>query len=356
MAKKTTSRANFSDVGFIGVGLMGLPMAQNLLAKNPKMRLHVVNGHAEANLRKLTPASRVIRHDTPAKLAEHVSVCFTNLPVPDDVREVTLDGPDALIKGLRRGSIVIDCSTSSASLAQRIDKELQTIGCAGVDCPVSGAPVRAAAGTLSLMVGARPQVYRRIEPLLRCLGTPTHVGPPGAGQVTKSVNQISIGLMIAGISEGLLLARKAGLNLEKVLQAVGAGLGGSELMRIKGPNMIRNRFEPGFFMRYHLKDLNLTMDLARELGLTLPFTDMVRNLLGLGVEMGYGEKDHSAAMAVLEQIEKAQQEYERKKAKGRGAKKAGRKKAGRTRSASTARKSAQGARKTGRRGRRVNIL
>jgi 2-hydroxy-3-oxopropionate reductase len=290
------------DIGFIGLGLMGLPMANTLLRADPKLRLHVLAGRSKANLRKLQSAGRITQHKSLKEIAACCRVCITMLPAPADVEEVIAGESDSLLSGLKPDSVVIDCSTSSATLARSLDERLGEIGCAAVDSPVSGLPLRAVSGTLSLMVGARREVFERVAPTLKFLGTPTYMGPAGCGQVTKTVNQIVIGLTLAGLAEGILLGRQYGIDMPAMLQAVGGGLGGSEVLRVKGPNMIRDQFEPGFFLRYHLKDLNIALDLARQLGLSLPFTAQIREALQMGSALGLGELDDSAVLRVIEKM------------------------------------------------------
>jgi len=290
------------DVGFIGIGNMGCPMAVNLLKRGKSIRLHVPVGRdAKANLQRLTKAGNVVFHERFDDLAAAVEVCFTMLPMPTDVESVILR-EGGLIRGLRKGAMVIDCSTSSAELARRIDESLQVVGCAALDSPVSGSPVRAESGTLSLMVGGRREAYEGVRPLLECLGTPTYMGPSGSGQITKSINQIIVGLVMAAVGEGIILGRKAGIDLQAMLDAVGGGLAGTEVMRIKGPDMIRERFEPGAFLRYHLKDLDLAIKTAEDLGLTLPFTSLTREFMRMAVAMGRDQIDHSGLMTVIETL------------------------------------------------------
>lgn len=301
-ARSPRTRAGRLEVGFIGIGNMGCPMAVNLLKKGRSIRLHVpVRRDPQANLDRLAKAGEVISHERFDDLAAAVDVCFAMLPMPADVESVVL-GEGGLIRGLRKGSVVIDCSTSSAELARRIDGSLKRVGCAALDSPVSGSPVRAEAGTLSLMVGGGRSVFEGARPLLECLGTPTHMGPAGSGQITKSINQIIVGLVMAAVGEGIILGRKAGIDLEAMLKAVGGGLAGTEVMRIKGPDMVRERFEPGAFLRYHLKDLDLAVKTAEDLGLTLPFTSLTREYMRMAVAMGRDRIDHSGLMTVIETL------------------------------------------------------
>jgi 3-hydroxyisobutyrate dehydrogenase-like beta-hydroxyacid dehydrogenase len=290
------------EVGFIGIGNMGCPMAVNLLRRNRRVRLHVPVGRdPQANLKRLTSSGDVVFHERFDDLASAVEVCFTMLPMPSDVEGVVL-GAAGLIGGLKKGSVLVDCSTSSADLASRIDERLRKVGCAGIDSPVSGSPVRAEAGTLSLMVGGARPVYNRVRPLLECLGTPTYMGPPGSGQITKSINQIIVALVMAAIGEGIILGRKAGIDLQAMLKAVGGGLAGTEVMRIKGPDMIRERFEPGAFLKYHLKDLDLALQTAEGLNLKLPFTSLAHEFMRKAVALGRDEIDHSGLMTVIETL------------------------------------------------------
>jgi 3-hydroxyisobutyrate dehydrogenase-like beta-hydroxyacid dehydrogenase len=289
------------EIGFVGIGNMGCPMCVNLLKRDRSIRLHVPrNCDPRKNLARLRPASRVVFHDRIDELAAAATICFTMLPMPADVEQVVLGTGNSLVRGLDKGGVVIDCSTSSAELARRMDETLRAIGGAAVDSPVSGSPVRAEEGTLSLMTGGRRTVFNKVRPVLECLGSPTYMGPPGSGQITKSINQIIVGLVMAAIGEGIILGRRAGIDLKAMLQAVGRGLAGTEVMRIKGPDMIRERFEPGAFLRYHLKDLDLAIRTAEDLGLILPFTNLARDIMRMAVAMGRDEIDHSGLMTVIE--------------------------------------------------------
>lgn len=276
-------------------------MARQLLKGDGSIRLHLLKGRgARSQLAKLKPVSRIVKHATLGELADACRVCFTMLPMPEDVRRVVLDEETGLWPGLEKGSIIVDATTSSAELARELDERLAEIGGGGVDAPVSGSPVRAESGTLSLMVGGRRNIFRKVEPLLKHLGTPTHMGGPGSGQITKSINQIIVALVMAAIGEGIILGRAAGIDLDAMLKAVGGGLAGTEVMRIKGPDMIRERFEPGAFLKYHLKDLNLALETADAYGLSLPFTSKAREILKMACAMGRDEIDHSGLMTVLE--------------------------------------------------------
>lgn len=291
----------FLDVGMIGVGNMGGPMARRLLRGDATIRLHLLEGWVPENQQaRLKPGARIVYHLTLPEVTAVCRICFTMLPTPDDVRKVVLDEERGLWPGFRKGDLLIDCTTSSAGLAREMDGRLQAIGAGSIDSPVSGSPVRAEEGTLSLMAGGRQAIYRKAQPLLRHLGTPTYMGPPGSGQVTKSINQIIVALVMAAIGEGIILGRKAGIDLEAMLRAVGGGLAGTEVMRIKGPDMIKEKFEPGAYLKYHLKDLNLALATAESHGLTLPFTSQAREILKMACALGREEIDHSGLMTVIE--------------------------------------------------------
>jgi len=293
-------KSRWREVGFVGLGHMGYPMAANLLKKDKSIRIHTPAGWDLLDFAGAHPARRVVVHDKLADLASTVRVCFTMLPGPPEVEQVILGPGDCLLDGLQKGTLLIDSSTSAAELARRIDGVLSSNGCDAVDSPVSGSPVRAKDATLSLMVGGSPAAYRKALPWLKMLGAPTHMGPPGSGQITKSINQIIVGLVMAAIGEGIILGRASGIDLKAMLKAVGSGLAGTEVMRIKGPDMIREKFEPGAFLRYHLKDMNLALATADELGLSLPFSTLTREIMQMAVAMGRDEIDHSGLMTVIE--------------------------------------------------------
>ncbi|NPA91925.1 MAG: 2-hydroxy-3-oxopropionate reductase [Chloroflexi bacterium] len=263
-----------TKVGFIGLGIMGAPMALNVLRAG--YPLTVWNRTREKAKPLLEEGA--VWADSPADVARQSDIIITIVSDTPDVEEVIL-GPNGVIHGARPGSVVIDMSTISPHVTQRIARELAARGIEMLDAPVSGGDIGAQEGTLSIMVGGKPEVFERCLPLLRTMGKRiTHVGPNGAGQFTKLVNQIIVVGNTLAMAEGLVFAAKAGLNLEKVLEAVSAGAAGSWMLTHRGPQIIRGDFRPGFTVRLQQKDVRLVLEAAREMAVPLPGTALIHQL------------------------------------------------------------------------------
>ncbi|WP_019906565.1 2-hydroxy-3-oxopropionate reductase [Methylobacterium sp. 77] len=283
------------DIGFIGLGIMGAPMAGHLIA----------GGHAlHLKTRREVPQTLITAGGRPcasaAELAERSDIVILMLPDTPDV-EAVLFGAAGVAEGVKSGAVVVDMSSISPIATRDFAARLATRGVDYLDAPVSGGEVGAKNAALSIMVGGKDEVFERVKPLLDLMGkTVTHVGETGAGQVAKVANQIIVALTIEAVAEGLLFASKAGANPAKVRQAITGGLATSRILELHGERMIKRTFDPGFRIALHQKDLNLALESARSLGLALPGTAMAQQLFSVCAANGAGNADHSALVRALE--------------------------------------------------------
>ena len=283
------------NVGFIGLGIMGAPMAGHLIA----------GGHSLAlKTRRQVPEALVSAGGhacaTAAEVAERSDVIILMLPDTPDV-EAVLFGADGIAEGVKRGAVVVDMSSISPIATRDFAARLAERGAAYLDAPVSGGEVGAKNAALSIMVGGNEETFARVKPLLDLMGkTVTHVGEVGAGQVAKVANQIIVALTIEAVAEGLLFASKAGADPAKVRQAITGGLATSRILELHGERMIKRTFDPGFRIALHQKDLNLALEGAKSLGLALPGTALAQQLFSACVANGAGDRDHSALVRALE--------------------------------------------------------
>lgn len=283
-------------VGFAGIGIMGSGMAANLVAAGHDV---VVWNRTRAKAEAVAGAKVA---DTPAALARHVGIVMICVSDTPDVAEV-LDGDDGLLDGLRQGSLVVDHSTISPSATVEFAARAGEKGAAWLDAPVSGGSEGAQRGTLSIMVGGSPADLERARPYLEAVGTNiTHVGPVGAGQTAKIVNQILVVVNQLAASEALLLAEAAGLDLEDTLAAVSGGAAGSWMLSNRGPQMIQRDWRPGFTIDLQQKDLRLALEAADQLGVPLPGTALVFQLYRALQTRGLGGEGNHALVKALEEM------------------------------------------------------
>lgn len=283
-------------VGFVGLGIMGRPMALNL--KNAGSELFV-NARRAESMEPLTLAG-AIACTTPAEVARQTDVIFTIVSDTPDVEQVIL-GTDGVIEGVRPGSVVVDMSTISPSATRAMAERLRAQGVEMLDAPVSGGDVGAIKGTLSIMAGGDEAIFKRIKPLFDVMGANVvHIGGNGAGQVCKSCNQVVIGHTIAGVGEAMLLARASGVDPVKVRAALLGGFANSKVLELHGQRMIEHNFEPGFKARLHQKDMRIVMEAAHELGLALPGAAQFAQYLNALIGRGLGELDSAAIYRVQE--------------------------------------------------------
>jgi len=285
-------------IAFIGMGTMGVGMALNILKAGHEVTVHNRTREKEASL-AAEGAARAASPREAATGAEIILICVSDTP---DVEGIIL-GDEGVIHGAPQGAIVVDMSTINPEATRRMAEKLAEKGVKMLDAPVSGGSEGAQNGTLSIMAGGEEAVFEKALPILETMGkTITHVGTIGAGQVTKAINQILIAGTYLTMAEGLTIGMKAGLDMEKVLQAIGGGAASSWVLHNRGANVINNTYPLGFRLSLHLKDLNIALETARELGATLPATALVAQIENGLIARGFGDDDVSAiARAIREQ-------------------------------------------------------
>lgn len=285
-------------VGFIGLGIMGRPMARNLLRAGFPLVVH--NRHQDVTGELVALGARSA--DLPREIAALCDVVITMLPDTPIVEEV-LTGPDGVLAGAHEGLIAIDMSTISPVTTRTLAARLAQSGVTLLDAPVSGGDRGAIAATLSIMVGGPAEAFQRCLPIFEALGkTIVHVGESGAGQVVKACNQIVVALTIEAVSEALVLGSKAGVDPANILRVLGGGLAANRFMEMRGQSMIEHDFAPGGRVRFHHKDLGIALALARATGTPLPVTALVDQMFASLEATGRGDLDHSALLAYLEDL------------------------------------------------------
>ncbi|MEM9218676.1 MAG: NAD(P)-dependent oxidoreductase [Cyanobacteria bacterium P01_F01_bin.150] len=283
------------NIAFIGMGTMGAPMAINLLKAGHRVIVHNRTRDREQS----AVEAGATRAASPQKAAMHAEVIITCVSDGPDVEAVML-GPEGVIHGAKAGAIAIDMSTISAKVTRHIAQTLNQKSIAMLDAPISGGSEGAKNGTLSIMVGGEAGDVAKAMPAFQAMGkTITHVGPIGAGQLTKAINQIIIAGTYWGVAEGMAVGLKAGLDMEKVVQAVGGGAAGSWGLTNRSGNMLKNEYPLGFRTRFHRKDLNIALEAARELGVPLPIAAYVEQVETGLIARGFGDEDLSNMARVL---------------------------------------------------------
>ena len=285
-------------IGFIGLGIMGRPMARNLLKAGYAL---VVHSRSRGPVDEIVKAGATAAA-SPKDVAAQCDVLITMLPNSPEVEQVAL-GPGGIIEGARRGLIVADMSTISPIVSQKVGKALEAKGVSMLDAPVSGGEKGAIDGALSIMVGGDKDVFERVLPVFQAMGkTITLLGPLGFGGFTKLANQIIVAVNLTALAEALTLGKKAGLDRELLLTALAGGLAGSKCLDQKKPNYVSNTYNPGFKIDLHYKDLGLIMESARALGVPLPATAVVQELFSALRVKGRGGLDHSGVITLLEDL------------------------------------------------------
>jgi 2-hydroxy-3-oxopropionate reductase len=283
-------------VGFIGLGIMGKPMAKNLMEAGYDL---VVHNRSPEKAEELAGEGATAA-GTPREVAEGCDVVITMLPDSPQVEEV-LSGEGGVFEGVREGALIVDMSTISPVVTESLSARAKEKGVSLLDAPVSGGDVGAIEGTLSIMVGGDEEDFERAKPLFDVMGkTVTHVGPTGAGQVTKAANQIVVALTIEAVSEALVLGSKGGVSPEKILDVLGGGLAGNKVMEVKREKFLSHTFDPGFRSELHHKDLGIALAAGREYGVALPVTAVVDQMLLTMRRKGWGGEDHSALLRIIE--------------------------------------------------------
>ena len=286
------------NIGFIGLGIMGRPMALNLINAG-----HSVSVHARrpAMMTSLTDAGATACN-TSADVASNADIIFICVSDTQDVEQVIL-GDEGILKTIKKDSVVVDMSTISPSATRKLATQLTEHNVHMLDAPVSGGEQGAIDGALSIMVGGDKEIFNRVLPLFEVMGKNiVHIGDNGAGQVTKACNQVLIGQTIAAIGEAYILASASGVDPAKVRQALLGGFAGSRALESHGQRMLDRNFKPGFKARLHQKDMRIAMEAAHELGIALPGAAVVTNYLNAVVGHGNGENDSISILELQEQL------------------------------------------------------
>ncbi len=286
-------------VGFIGLGIMGKPMAKNLMEAGYELVLY---NRTLEKAQELAEDGEAEVAANPREVAENSDIIITMLPDSPDVREVVM-GEDGVLEGIEEGTLLVDMSTISPVVTEELAEKVKERGASMLDAPVSGGDVGAIEGTLSIMVGGSEEDFERARPLFDVMGkTVTHVGPTGAGQVTKAANQIVVALTIEAVSEALVLGSKGGVAPETILDVLSGGLAANKVMEVKREKFLSHEFDPGFRSELHHKDLGIALAAGREYGVVLPVTAIVDQMLLAMKKKGWGGEDHSALLRVIEDL------------------------------------------------------
>ncbi len=284
-------------IGFIGLGIMGRPMVRNLLSAGYEV---VVKGNRPDVVHELEEAGATSA-TTEADVAAQVGVVITMVQDSPQVREAAL-GETGIVHGAHDGLVYVDCSSIAPATAQQVAAALAEKGVPMLDAPVSGGEPKAIEGTLSFMVGGDQEVFDRVRPVLAAMGASVvRVGPVGAGNVAKLANQVVVAVNIAAVSEALVLAQRAGVDPGAVYQAIRGGLAGSTVLDAKAPMMLERRFDPGFRVALHRKDLRNALTTSDQVAAPLPLTERVLAMMDDLAARGLDDSDHSALVQVYEQ-------------------------------------------------------
>lgn len=284
------------DIGFIGLGLMGRPMARNLMLAGAHLTVH---NRSKPSVEKMTAEGM---HDggSPAGVAKAADIVVLMLPDTAAV-DTVLNGDDRLVAALRPGTLVIDMGTTMMPATRRFAAAVEAKDSLYVDAPVSGGTIGAEQGTLTIMAGGSDEALARAMPIFEVLGSrTTHVGDTGAGQVAKAANQVIVGLNIGAVAEALTLAKYAGVDPAKVRQALHGGFADSRILEVHGLRMVEGTFEPGAKSTTQRKDMDQAIQLAAELGFNLPATTLSRDLYDKLIADGNGDLDHSALIKAID--------------------------------------------------------
>lgn len=283
------------QLGFIGLGIMGAPMVGHLLAAG-----HALAVHTRGALPPGIAGSAAVACANATEVAQKADIVFLMVPDTPDV-EAVLFGEHGVAAGLSPGKTVVDMSSISPTATKAFAQRINALGCDYLDAPVSGGEVGAKAATLTIMVGGPEDAFERVQPLFALMGKNiTRVGGNGDGQTCKVANQIVVALNIAAVGEALVFASRAGADPARVREALMGGFAASRILEVHGERMIKRTFAPGFRIRLHQKDLNLALQGARELGVALPQTAGVAQLMQACAAHGLQDLDHSALVRALE--------------------------------------------------------
>jgi 2-hydroxy-3-oxopropionate reductase len=287
-----------AKLGFIGLGIMGKPMAGHLLEAGHNLYIYDVNTQSMQELAE----KGALTCQSSQEVAQKSDIIFLMLPDTPDV-EAVLFGKLGVVEGIKPGSLLVDMSSISPIATKEFANKFVSLGVKMLDAPVSGGQVGAEKATLSIMVGGDSEVFEKIKPYFQLMGKNiVYIGVNGDGQTCKVANQIAVAITIEAVSEALLFASKAGADPAKVREALLGGFAQSRILEVHGERMLKRTFNPGFKVKLHQKDLNLALQGARSLGLSLPATAIVASLFNSVAAKGGSELDHSALIMVLENL------------------------------------------------------
>lgn len=288
------------EIGFIGLGIMGKPMAKNLVNAGYSLVVHDI---AEGPVKELAEMGAKTA-GSPAEVADQTDIIITMLPNSPHVEEVVL-GEKGILEGAKKAQIYIDMSSIAPLVSQKVAKALEEKGVEMLDAPVSGGEPKAIDGTIAIMVGGKQEVFDKVEEILLVMGgSAVLVGEIGSGNVTKLANQIIVGLNIAAMSEAMVLAKKANVDPEKVYQAIRGGLAGSTVLDAKVPKVLEGDFKPGFRIDLHIKDLSNALETAHSIGVPVPLSSqLMETMQALKVD-GKEKDDHGGIIQFYEKLAK----------------------------------------------------
>jgi 2-hydroxy-3-oxopropionate reductase len=285
-------------IGFVGLGIMGKPMSKNLIKAGYNLIVRDFNQSAVEELVELGAETA----GTNAELASQSDIIITMLPNSPHVKEVVL-GKDGIIEGAKPGTVVIDMSSIAPLASREIYAALEAKGIDMLDAPVSGGEPKAIDGTMSVMVGGKREVFDRHYDVMKSMsGSVVYVGEIGAGNIAKLCNQTIVAINIAAVSEALILATKAGVDPELVFEAIKGGLAGSTVLNAKAPMMMDRNFKPGFRIDLHIKDLNNVLETSHGIGVSLPLTAQLMEMMQAIKQDGCGVEDHSSLVKFYEKL------------------------------------------------------
>ena len=288
--------------GFIGLGIMGKPMAKNLLKAGYLVQAY---DHHDESIQEIVACGGV-GCKSASEAADGADVIFTMLPNSPQLKTALLE-KDGVLETMKKGAIVVDMSSIDPTVSIELEKKITEAGGEMIDAPVSGGEPKAIDGTVSFMCGGKEEVFEKVKPMLEKMGKDvTLVGPIGSGNMTKLANQIIVAVNIAALSEALVLAVKSGVNPENVYKAIRGGLAGSTVMDAKAPMILDRNFQPGFRIELHIKDLNNAVNAAKAVGMDIPMAEKVLEMMKQLQEEGLGKCDHSAVVRYYEEQEKVE--------------------------------------------------
>jgi 2-hydroxy-3-oxopropionate reductase len=291
------SEAQKMTIGFIGLGIMGRPMSQHILKAGYPVIVYDV---MPAGVQEVVAAGAKAAASS-ADVASASDLVITMVPDSPDVEAAYLN-PKGVLEGAKKGTILVDMSSISPSVAKKVAEEAAKRGCPMLDAPVSGGDVGAKNATLSIMVGGSQEIFDKVKPVFDLMGKATYCGPSGSGQVVKACNQILVAVTLVGMSEALVLGQKAGVDPEVVVKVLSGGLARCGVLENRGMRVTKRDFAPGFRIRLHYKDLNIIRQAGRDFGCALPASALAHELFGAMMANGLGELDHSAVIKAIEML------------------------------------------------------